>query len=254
MRLKGINKVTRRLATGEMQTYYYAWKGGPRLPGKPGDPEFIAAYNEAVREKVPPPHGTISAILRQYQDAPDFTDLAPRTKADYIRNIKAIESEYGTLPLAALPDPDTRADMLDWRDGMAKRSRRQADYVLATFARILAWAKNRGKIAVNPCERPGKVYQSDRTEIIWNADDEAAFKAVAPPRIWLAYMLAVWTGQRQGDLIRLAWGAYDGTHIRLRQAKTGARVTIPTGAPLKAILDGQKKRAVTILRTADGKS
>ena len=50
-------------------------------------------------------------------------------------------------------------------------------------------------------------------------------------------MLALWTGQRQGDLLRLPWSAYDGASIRLRQSKTGARVEIPVGAPLKAALE-----------------
>jgi integrase len=53
--------------------------------------------------------------------------------------------------------------------------------------------------------------------------------------------LAVWTGQRQGDLLRLPWTAYDGERIRLRQRKTGKRVAIPVGAPLKAALDAAAK-------------
>ena len=73
--------------------------------------------------------------------------------------------------------------------------------------------------------------------------------AKAPEHLRLAFMLALWTGQRQGDLLRLPWSAYDGTTIRLKQGKTGARVTIPVGAPLKAMLDATKKRAVTILAT-----
>jgi integrase len=58
---------------------------------------------------------------------------------------------------------------------------------------------------------------------------------------------ALWTGQRQGDLLRLPWSAYDGTHIRLKQSKTGARVTIPVGAPLKAALDAAQKHGPLIL-------
>ena len=50
-------------------------------------------------------------------------------------------------------------------------------------------------------------------------------------------MLALWTGQRQGDLLKLTWAAYDGTHIRLRQSKRKKRVLLPVGAPLKAALD-----------------
>ena len=44
------------------------------------------------------------------------------------------------------------------------------------------------------------------------------FKVAGPP-IQLAATLALWTGQRQGDLLRLPWSAYDGKYIRLRQGK-----------------------------------
>jgi len=66
-------------------------------------------------------------------------------------------------------------------------------------------------------------------------------------------LLALWTGQRQGDLLRLPWSAYDGTHIRLKQSKTGCRVAIPVGAPLKTALDTAAKRSTIILTTVDGK-
>jgi hypothetical protein len=69
----------------------------------------------------------------------------------------------------------------------------------------------------------------------------------------LALLLALWTGQRQGDLLRLPWSAYNGTHIRLRQSKGGARVVIPVGAPLKAALDATPKRSTIMLTTSDGK-
>jgi integrase len=64
-------------------------------------------------------------------------------------------------------------------------------------------------------------------------------------------LLALWTGQRQGDLLRLQCSACDGTHIRLRQSKTGARVVIPVGAPLKAALDAAKKHGPIILTSTD---
>ncbi|MCL4069031.1 tyrosine-type recombinase/integrase [Pseudomonas sp. GX19020] len=250
--LKGINRNSKKLADGSRVTYYYAWKGGPSLPGKPGDPEFLAAYNEAHKQKAKAPDGSIQAILTSYQDAPVFLDLAERTRKDYAKHIRLIETEYADFPLEALTDRRTRAEFLGWRDKMAIRSRRQADYVFATFARILAWAFDRGLTLANPCEKPGKLYRSGRAEIIWTQADEAALKDVAPDRIWLAYMLAVWTGQRQGDLLKLTWGAYNGSHIRLKQSKTGRRVVIPVAGPLKTLLDTTSKRAVTILTTVTG--
>ncbi|MEM1131136.1 MAG: site-specific integrase [Pseudomonadota bacterium] len=252
VRLKGINQVSKRLADGTRVTYYYAWKGGPRLPGKPGDPEFIAAYNEAVAQKAEQPSDTLQTVLRAYQDSPKFLDLAERTRKDYTRHIRKIETEFGDFPIAALPDRRTRAEFLSWRDRMAGKSRRQADYAFATFAAIMAWATDRGLVLVNPCERPGKLYRASRSDTIWTDADETALLAIAPPRIRLAYLLAVWTGQRQGDLLRLTWTAYDGTHIRLTQRKTGRRVVLPVGGPLKAALDAEPRTAVTILTTTKG--
>ncbi|MGQ7794190.1 tyrosine-type recombinase/integrase [Faunimonas sp. B44] len=139
-----------------------------------------------------------------------------------------------------------------WRDRLATKSRRQADYAYSVLALILAWAFDRGLVPCNPCERGGKVYRSRRVENIWAIDDEKAFMAKAPEHLRLALMLALWTGQRQGDLLKLTWAAYDGEAIRLRQGKTGVRVTIPVAAPLKAILDDARRTADTILTTEKG--
>jgi len=62
-------------------------------------------------------------------------------------------------------------------------------------------------------------------------------------------------GQRQSDLLRLPWSAYDGTHLKLRQSKGGRRgrhLNIPIGAPLRAHLDRMARVSPIILtNTAD---
>ena len=73
IRLKGINRITKRLADGTTRTYWYAWKGGPPLRGEPGTPEFIASYNEAAARKVVPPRGKLLSVLQHYQASEDFT-------------------------------------------------------------------------------------------------------------------------------------------------------------------------------------
>ena len=140
------------------------------------------------------------------------------------RQIKIIEKEFGDFPLKALAARETRGVFMDWRDRLALKSVRQADYAWTVLARILAWAKDRGKITVNPCERGGRLYHGTRVDFVWSIEDEAAFLQHAPAHLHLPLLLALWTGQRQGDLLRLPWSAYDGTHIRLRQSKTGVRV------------------------------
>ena len=253
IRLRGLNRVRKRLADGSEATYYYAWKGGPRLPGKPGSAEFLAAYNVAISRKVTPPTGVILSLLQGYQASDDFLSLAPRTRRDYVRQIKAIEVRFGDFPVSALADRRTRGEFMKWRDDLALRSRRQADYAWVVLALVLAWAKNRGIIGTNPCERGGRLYRGSRADKVWTADDETAFLRVASPPLRLALQLALWTGQRQGDLLALPWSAYDGAKIRLKQSKTGLRVVIPVGAPLKAALDCTKRVSPVILTNTDGK-
>src|SRR5258708_6783047 len=259
IRLRGINRVTKRLADGTVRTYWYAWKGGPALRGEPGTPEFIASYNEAVARKVTPPRGTLLSVLQGYQVSEDFRGLAPSTRRDYVALITRIEKAFGDFPLSALTDRRTRGIFKDWRDRVAVNSgRRQADYAWSVLARVLSWALDRGLIGANPCERGGRLYRGSRAENIWTVADETNFLAKAPAHLHLPLLLALWTGQRQGDLLHLPWSAYDGTHIRLTQSKSkrrGAapvRVTIPVGALLKAMLDAEPKRSTIILTNTDG--
>ena len=250
---KGLHWTTVTLADGSRKTYWYAWRGGPRLSGEYGSPEFIAGYNAAVATKVPTPEGCLLALLQAYQLSQDFLSLRERTRADYVKQIAKIEQRFGDCPLKALADPRTRGIFLDWRDELALKSKRQADYAWTVLARVLSWAKDRGKITVNPCERGGRVYHGTRVDFVWSVDDEAAFLEHAPAHLHLPLLLALWTGQRQGDLLRLPWSAYDGSTIRLQQSKTGARVVIPVAAPLKAALDAARKHGPIILTSANAR-
>jgi integrase len=229
-------------------------EGWPRIVGDPGSPEFVASYNEAIARKVVPPRGTLLSVLQAYQASEDFTGLADSTPRSYAALISRIERAFSDFPLPALSDRRTRGIFKEWRDRVASDSgRRQADYAWTVLARVLSWGLDGGVVAANPCERGGRLYRGSRADKIWTADDEAAFLRSAPAHLHLPLALALWTGQRQGDLLRLSWSAYDGTHIRLRQSKTGARVLIPVGAPLKAVLDATPRRSPIILTNSDGR-
>jgi integrase len=253
--VKGINSVTKRLADGTRRTYWYAWKGGPPLRGKPGTPEFIASYNEAAAKKMAPPTGVLLALLFRFQESAEFQfGISPRTRRDYIKQIKRIEHAFGDFPIKALADPRARSVFLEWRDKLAQTSLRQADYAYGTLARVLSWAHDRGLIAKNPCAKGGKLYHGTRINKIWDDEDVARFLRTAPPYLRLAMLLAINTGQRQGDLLRLPWSAYDGTHIRLRQRKTGAYLPpIPVTDELKAALDAAPRQSPIMLTNSEGK-
>jgi hypothetical protein len=53
---------------------------------------------------------------------------------------------------------------------------RTADYAWSVLARVLSVAKDRGLIAVNACERGGRLYETNRTEIIWTSVSSAVLR------------------------------------------------------------------------------
>ena len=151
VKLRGVNRVHKKLADGSRRTYYYAWKGGPPLRGDPGTPEFIASYNEAAARKAITPRGTMLSVLQAYQSSEDFTGLAESTRRNYVALIVRIEKAFADFPLAALTDRRTRGIFKAWRDRIATDAgRRQADYAWTVLARVLSWGVDRGLVASEP--------------------------------------------------------------------------------------------------------
>lgn len=243
--LKGIHAVTMRLKSGPV-VYYYAWRGGPRLKGTPGSPEFLRSYEAAHRGRKEPNSGTLHAVIVGFKKSPEFTGLAARTRQDYTGHLGRIETHFGTLPLEALEDARVTMEFIEWRNTLAAGAK-QKDYAFTVLMRLLSWARTCGLTTYRPPERLARLYHADRSERVWSEADVAAFMGVAPQPLQRALVLALETGQRQGDLLKLAWTAYDGQWIRLRQSKTGRQVNIPVTRRLRAILETTPRTAVTVL-------
>jgi integrase len=254
--LKGVHRVKRRLVGGGFAVHHYAWRGGPKIDAAPDTPEFIAQFRAftASRDARLPDANTMQGLIDAYLITGDFTDLAPTTAKEYRRYIKMIEAEFGDMPIAAINMPSVRGVFLDWRDEVAKRGRRTADMAFAVLSRVMSWAYNRRKILANPCERPGRLHNRGRAASVWDADSLAALFAKATPAVALPCIIAKETGQRQGDILKLTWAAFDGDFIRLRQSKRGRHVTIPVTQELRAALDAAKasRKGLTICATSRG--
>ena len=100
---------------------------------------------------------------------------------------------------------------------------------------------------------PKKLYRADRSDKLWLPQHLDAFRRVASLQMRIALELALWTGQRQGDLLRLGWSSYDGQRITLRQGKRRRKVDMPVPSPLKLVLDSAKRTALTILTAPNGR-
>ncbi|MFD1328251.1 tyrosine-type recombinase/integrase [Mycoplana ramosa] len=243
--LKGIHKVK---AKGK--TYYYAWRGGPRLKGAPGDPEFLPSYNEAIENRRIPDAGKFRALVTLYRASPDYEKLAASTKKNWSPWLDRISEHFGDLSIAQFDRPERIRPLIrKWRAKYAATPR-SADYGMQVLSRILSYAVDPlAKITSNPCEGIKQLYTNDRAAIIWEKEDIDAILAVSSEEVGFAIQLAAHTGLRAGDLFRLSW-----THVRdkaiiIATGKSGHKreAVIPLYADLQELLTRIPKRAVTIL-------
>lgn len=252
VRLRGVHTVRAKLAGGKVAVYHYAWKGGPRLPGAPGSPAFVAAYTKAHADRKAPQTGTLRQLVIGYRASPEFAKLGDHSKRAYRKHLDDIETRFGALPLKALDDKAVRKHFFAWRDGMATTPR-TADYAVSVLKRLLTWAKKRGHVATNQAEEVDRLHSADRSESIWTADDFTAFRKEASPELQWAVDLAAFTGLRQSDLIALAWTNYDGQSFMVRTSKRGKTAIVPATPDCQALMRRIAKRQAVVLTTARGK-
>jgi integrase len=177
--------------------------------------------------------------------------LGVHTQRAYRAHLDTIERRWGDMPLKALDDPDVRKHFLRWRDSMAA-SPRAADYAVGTLKRLLKWAVERVEITTNQAAPISRLHSADKSDDIWTAEDFRKFAAEASDELRQAVELAACTGLRQGDLVRLAWGHYDGSSFSLRTSKRKRDVLIPAIRECRALMQSIPRRGPVILATKRG--
>ncbi|QCP86499.1 integrase [Cereibacter sphaeroides] len=258
VKLRGVNTVRKRLAGGGVKTYRYHRATGTLLPGDPGSAEFLKAYAEAEKMQ---PHdvNNVAALIRAFLLSPRFErskkgrPRAESTKKEYRRMLTAVEAEFGKLPIAALASPKVRAVFADYHENIGEDRPREADNRMTVLSLVFSYAASRGTIKANPLEGFERLYSGDRSEIIWTEADVSRFMTEAPVELKRAMILAIHTGQRYGDLIRLTWSDFDGTTLRLKQSKTKARVAVRCTAALLRMLETAPRTSTYILTRHDGR-
>jgi integrase len=261
-RIKGVFSTYKTLRDGTRKEYWYHRASGRRVRGEPGSSEFIADLAAAEQFDRNRLAGTFNGLVRGYTLSVEFeNNLAASTRVEYRRMLTKAEAEFGDMPIAALDDPRVRRDFLDWRERISKLSgQREADNRLSAISSMLTWAIDRGRITANHLRGFKRLYHGDRSEIIWLPEHIDAFMRVAPVELQRSLIIALHTGQRESDILRLPWSAFDGSTIRLRQGKAARAgkmsrlVEIPCTVALRRMLDGMDQRSPLILTTRTGRA
>ncbi len=246
---KGVHKVRAR-----GRTYYYAWRGGPRIEAEPGTTDF---FDEIARHKNPLTgldRRKFSAWITLYRASDDFRGLAEQTRRVWAPWFDHIRDEFGELRTLHFDRPAIRKLIKAWRNRW-KETPRAADMGKQVLSRILSFAVEEGALMSNPCLGLSNLYSANRAEIIWTAEDLETLRAHASKEIYDAAQLAALTGLRQGDLLKLTWSHVKGNVIEIKTGKSRERRTasVPITSRLRAALDAIPRRSTSVLTNTEGR-
>lgn len=240
--LRGINQITKTLASGKRITYYYAWKGGPRLTGEPGSAEFIESYLAVTKFRPARAVKVLTDLINSFTSSEHFEGMKDGSKYQMLRRLRKVKETFGELPLTAFEDRRTLEVLETWRARIAERSASAADLLWGALSAMLTWAVRRGFVKTNLCAGGGYLYNGTRVDKVWSEQQVERFCASAPSHLVIALMLALWSGQREGSLVKLRWSAYDGSYLTVQQEKNKRGqppkiVVVPVRGPFKEFLD-----------------
>lgn len=237
------------------KTYVYAWRGGPRIKAKLGTPEFVEAYKTAVESHRIPDKTKFRAQVALYRGSVHFTGLAQTTRKVWGRWLDLIAGHFGNLSTAQFDRPDKiRPIIRKWLTTFSDKPRTQ-DYAKQVLSRVLSYVVDQGEITSNPCEGIKSVYEVDRSEIIWTAEDIAQLRTKASAEVMLAVELAAACGLREADIFRLAWSHIheDAIIIKTSKSRFKREAIIPLYDELRALLKRIPRKSTIVLTNSFGR-
>jgi integrase len=172
---------------------------------------------------------TVNAILTKYEQE-SLPRLAPRTQKDYARHLRVLRREFGERVVDELRPKDF-GPFLNVTEGPVQRVRQLAVLSAAFSEAVSRWYMIERNV-LRDVKRP-RFKPRDR---LISDEEFAAIKALAPKRVQCAMMLALLTGQRQGDVIRFKWTDIRDGALHVHQQKTGKRLAIELNPELKKAL------------------
>lgn len=239
MRIKGVKRVR---AKGRI--YHYDRISGKRIEAEPHTQAFLDEVKTLRAGKEPDDRhgdGTWGALVKAYLTSPKFTDLAPSTKADYLRVIEFLKVG-NREPVKAI----TRGDVRRTRDAAFKKHKRRfANYVVQVFRLILAWGVEYEWLEANPgADVPLLVKPKTARKVnrAWTEDELRIVLKAAAPEMRTPIALGGFAAYRRGDALSAPWTAYSGSRIKGIHRKNGAPIDLPAHSMLAEILDAERER------------
>ena len=180
-----------------------------------------------------------------YQNTIEWKNVTPSSRRIYLQGADYIE-EF----MDKDADKITRPMVLDFRDRYYDK-KAKCRIGLQVLGMVLRFGYDRGYCSGDPTRGirnlPPKVgwerWTQDEIDAVMEASDQCIRDAIT---------LAIYTGQRRSDLVRMTWENYDGDYIHIVQLKTKKPLSIPVHPVLKKELERMKGNGEYILVSKTG--
>lgn len=245
-----------RHTTRHGQPAWYVRLGrGPlvRIRGEYGTPEFMAAYDAAVKGERPPVRaakaGTLAWLVERYRETPAWRSLSNATRRQRENILKHVLQSAGAQPYSAINERTIVA-------GRDRRTPAQGRHFIDTMRGLFAWAKEADLVQVNPASAV-RYPQQKKTQgfPVWTEADLTRYEGRWPlgtkERVWLAVLL--YTGLRRGDAVRLGRQHVRNGVASLRTEKTDTEVHIPILPELAHVLSAGPTGELAFICGTNGK-
>jgi integrase len=250
--------------------HYFRFPGAKRvrLEGMPGSPEYMAQYELLLASTrpvdkpaiVPARIGflpsSVGWVIERFLASKKFTGKAAGTQVAYRRVLDLIKREIGGCDIADMRRSHVKrmtADIAAAHTASVADMALRLTSALWKFARDLPDCKIDDDTA-NPARDIEARYQVEQEHLPWPASVQHKFLDGAPADMRLAFALALYTGQRRGDICKMKWADIDAKGVlHVTQEKTGAHVPMRLHRELVKILATTPRKGEYILTSRSGK-
>jgi integrase len=234
---------------------YFRYRGQQWPLPLPGTEGFATAHDALLKHIKANPlllgsnvefmPGSLAWAIERFLASPLYNERAETTKRNYRRVFDQLRESYGTGLLRDLQPRHIRKI-----NDIAAKSTTGADIAMSLISALWEFATEQlglDDLGADPTHGVKRVHKVAREHEPWPPELIERFLGEARPSLRWAVRLALYTGQRRSDLVKMKWSQFDGEFIEVRQQKTGALLSIPCHRELRAELENTPRVADTIL-------
>jgi integrase len=224
------------------------------LPGTPGSPQFMTAYEAALADERLPigkrhKDGTVGDLVASFKRSAYFENLKPGSQRVYRLILDKFAEKDGHRLVCDMP----RRVAMSIIDEIGASKPGMANLTASVMRRLFAYAVRKDMRQDNPFA--GIEAYKLGTHHTWTEAQIATYEAAWPigTRERLAFDLLLFTGQRVGDVAAMRRSDMRDGAIHIPQEKTGAPMAIPLHPHLLRSIKAGPAKGLTMIGAANGK-